>query len=489
MKKLIINIILITFAGWGCFAAAPWGKQPLDSVWRWAGGDNPAWSGPGFDDASWTTVSLPGRIRPSGTGQIFWLRTRWEVPAGAPERLWFLTNTQNIAFDLFVNGRYAGSRGTIAQEYLNTNYRVQSNYADAFLLPPVRQGEDLTIALRVAYRGSAIPVPMYYIGDAAARDFQLKVVNSLNGGLYVVAGAISLLAAGLCFVSFRKEERHNQILGVSLGLISFYMLVNGSPIPVLYWLRGLSRWAITAAIILWPPFFSASLKVFRRRFLLPLCAGLAALLLILLLLASSDDAMLWSLFTTVGAGVMFLSITGSAMIVWEYYRSGDPWGLLPLGSLGFALICVGYDAASYAGEQSGRGTAPVFYLQSVGLLVFLISIVYFLYMKMLRSRDAVLEALHTPVPAAAGPHAAPALAAAAAETALQDEVLAALIIDKNLSPKEVRVIHELLQNKSDKEIATALNLSSRTIQTYLRAIYLKTGVPGRKALVDMMRRV
>ncbi|GHT93231.1 hypothetical protein FACS1894140_6210 [Spirochaetia bacterium] len=59
----------------------------------------------------------------------------------------------------------------------------------------------------------------------------------------------------------------------------------------------------------------------------------------------------------------------------------------------------------------------------------------------------------------------------------------------SLSDREKRAAEELLQGKSNKEIAESLCLSVRTVEAHLRNIYRKTGAPNRSALSALVKRV
>jgi DNA-binding CsgD family transcriptional regulator len=45
-----------------------------------------------------------------------------------------------------------------------------------------------------------------------------------------------------------------------------------------------------------------------------------------------------------------------------------------------------------------------------------------------------------------------------------------------------------LQGKSNKEIATALNIEVNTVQVHLQNVYRKTGAPGRYAIMALVGR-
>jgi DNA-binding CsgD family transcriptional regulator len=55
-----------------------------------------------------------------------------------------------------------------------------------------------------------------------------------------------------------------------------------------------------------------------------------------------------------------------------------------------------------------------------------------------------------------------------------------------LSGRQADVTKTLLLGKSDKEIATLLNIELNTVKTHLKAVYRKTGVRGRYALMALV---
>lgn len=151
-------------------AAGAQGQRYPVKEWKWSSGDDAARALPEFDDSSWQSLSLPGTVKPGKPGTIFWLRTSFEAPAGAPGRLWFLTDKGGVALELYVNGEYAGSRGS-----LPPRFDLRATHAAAILLPSAATngGEKVVLALRCAYKGSSASIPAYSVGDRAAQEFEL----------------------------------------------------------------------------------------------------------------------------------------------------------------------------------------------------------------------------------------------------------------------------------------------------------------------------
>ena len=56
-------------------------------------------------------------------------------------------------------------------------------------------------------------------------------------------------------------------------------------------------------------------------------------------------------------------------------------------------------------------------------------------------------------------------------------------IAQGISPREQQVVFEIVQGKSNKQIAKTLSLSNFTIENHLRRIYQKFGVKSRTELI------
>jgi DNA-binding CsgD family transcriptional regulator len=65
--------------------------------------------------------------------------------------------------------------------------------------------------------------------------------------------------------------------------------------------------------------------------------------------------------------------------------------------------------------------------------------------------------------------------------------LSAAFVEKyDLSKRQIEIIEALLQGKSNKEIAAALNIEVNTVQVHLQNVYRKTGAPGRYAIMALV---
>jgi DNA-binding NarL/FixJ family response regulator len=69
-----------------------------------------------------------------------------------------------------------------------------------------------------------------------------------------------------------------------------------------------------------------------------------------------------------------------------------------------------------------------------------------------------------------------------------EQGLSTAFIEKyEITPRECAVVEAMLQGKTDKEIAAALNIAVNTVQVHLKRIYRKTGTAGRFALSALVR--
>lgn len=122
----------------------------LDDGWRFAPGDNAAWSEPGFVDAGWVAIEVPKAWESEGFrghDGFGWYRRHFTLEAEAAARpLYLLLGEIDDADEVFVNGRRIGGTGTMPPHY-HTAYDVPR----AYWLPPdvLRSGADNVVAVRI----------------------------------------------------------------------------------------------------------------------------------------------------------------------------------------------------------------------------------------------------------------------------------------------------------------------------------------------------
>jgi sigma-B regulation protein RsbU (phosphoserine phosphatase) len=193
---------------------------PLDGLWRFRPGDDPAFARPEFDDSSWAWVhgdrtwEKEGYKNLSGYG---WYRLKLDVPAGTGGPLAIYVPLVRTNFQLFVDGQLVGGC-----EGLQPKPQPTWCHPMTFPMPKVEGATEhqYTIALRVwhwpiwsGYYGGG-PRSALYAGSEALiaehwteQRMQSKV--SFASAIFIaVLDVIGMLAAGALFVLSRRDREY-----------------------------------------------------------------------------------------------------------------------------------------------------------------------------------------------------------------------------------------------------------------------------------------
>jgi hypothetical protein len=151
-----------------------------------------------------------------------------------------------VALELYVDGAYAGCRGRLPR-----TFDLRATHYEAILLPAPRPpmmsgpGKKVTLALRCAYNGSLSSLPVYAIGDQAARNFDLDVGNFWNGRLYGVLAALCVFSASTSCCSSSSSRARRRNLFFALTLLSSLSISPTLGVVVwpfkAAWVRGVAR--------------------------------------------------------------------------------------------------------------------------------------------------------------------------------------------------------------------------------------------------------
>ena len=185
MRKIaLFAAILLLAAGCSRKTAGPRSVEDFNFDWRFALGDSPAWSSPGFDDSEWRQLHLPhdwsieGEFspdNPSGTsggalpGGIGWYRKHFTTPEGAGNG-----KTVSVEFDgvfmnstVYVNGTSVGTR---PYGYSSFSYDITP-----YLNP---EGEDNLMAVRCDNADQ--PNSRWYAGCGIYRNVRLVTTGATH---------------------------------------------------------------------------------------------------------------------------------------------------------------------------------------------------------------------------------------------------------------------------------------------------------------------
>jgi len=337
--------------------------------WKYQVGDSTEMSAVEYDDSSWTAVQLPGRVKPGGSLRVFWLRTRFEIPAEAPDRLWFLTKNDGAVLELFVDGLYCGGRGEMPP-----NYDLRAFRSEAFLLPVdrVRPGSTISLALRCVYKGSAVNMPVFEIGDKKARDFDIKIRNFWNGQLYSILAALCVFLAlySIAKFIFKPSERVELYFAASLGFITLYLLDLGAEFWIFTapWSRAFARASLLISMTFLVPFFTTFFDFLQKRIITYASVAVGVGVTAAYMLVSNDEAACQTVFS-VALLPVFTAIILCGYISLRAAVKGAPeaWPIV-------AAVVLGLAFAVYDSYYSIQGMTPFFWLQGIAFFLLNISV-------------------------------------------------------------------------------------------------------------------
>jgi DNA-binding CsgD family transcriptional regulator len=181
-----------------------------------------------------------------------------------------------------------------------------------------------------------------------------------------------------------------------------------------------------------------------------------------------------------------MTVTQTAMLLWAvfYYllmraMPQEAVDRVPVRFWLFALLAPFIGAAAFFAfykplrTQFEAGFNNFLFCGIFGLVVFALDLcIFYLYIKLItgyHSRLLAGELARTP------PVYTP-----------ENGLSPAFIEKYDLSKRQTEITEALLQGKSNKEIAVALNIEVNTVQVHLQNVYRKTGAPGRYAIMAMV---
>jgi methyl-accepting chemotaxis protein len=351
--------------------------------WRWSSGDDPSWSKAEFDDSGWSAAALGSSLAPGALRSVFWLRahvdsSQLESLASAAESgrgLWFVSDRGGLVYDIYVNGAYAGSRGS-----LEPHYDVRRGITETYQVPLAALSGDtgLVIALRCVYDGKSLQVPTFLLADSFNTRGQIGKRNFWNGGIYTMLGALCLFLGfyfAILFLS-RRSAAENIYFAVSSLLMAAYFyemgasyLPFGSPL-----VRALTRGSLSAALVYLSLFFSTFFH-FKESKAFKLAGSLAGLVILLVFAAFKDDENKLTLLFNLGLLVVLASIVFGLFAAVHAVRRGSHEAIPPLVGIALGCLFVAHDV-----YYQISGIDPFAWLQ--GLAIFSLNAAIFVSLTM-----------------------------------------------------------------------------------------------------------
>jgi sigma-B regulation protein RsbU (phosphoserine phosphatase) len=122
---------------------------PLDGLWRFHTGDDPAWADPNFDDTQWSLLRSDAGWSSQGYknyGGMAWYRFQVIVPAGL-DRISLYLPRLHTCYQVYADGSLIGTYGKMPPN--KTAYAGGGDYQVYPLPAGKRSGRKIEIAIRV----------------------------------------------------------------------------------------------------------------------------------------------------------------------------------------------------------------------------------------------------------------------------------------------------------------------------------------------------
>ncbi len=184
----------------------------LAGVWKFHPGDDLAWAKPGFDDAAWDNVKVPGILQTQGYpgfDGIGWYRVTLRLPAARGD-LALSLGPVLVGYEIYANGRRIGS---VPDDFRRG---VARSLAHTWVIPPdLLKSSTFVIALRIQGdpAGSGFPpnAPVYigaHVGAEAIsnEDNLVYLVRGLPWYLYPLAFVFVPLMLALYWNQRDRDE-------------------------------------------------------------------------------------------------------------------------------------------------------------------------------------------------------------------------------------------------------------------------------------------
>ena len=350
--------------------------------WVWFDGDEASYSSPDFDDSAWSRIDLPGALPPGKPGRIFWLRTKVRLGTQvSASDIWFLSGKAGAAFDLFADGVYIGSRGSLPPEYA-----LRSTHASVIHIPSsALKGGEFVLAIRASYFGSNPSLPAFSLGNAADAAYELGPVNFWNGRLFLILAALSAFLAAYSIEQFllRRTDRVNLYYALMLIFIALYFYELGAEDPLFTgaWFRAFARAGLILSMSFLIPFMSTffGYSAKRRLLLFPLFTGLV--FTGFFMANAADDSVLSVIFTLSLLPVTICIVFGLVIAV-RALKQGSREALIVVIGISLGLALSAHDVVYQV-----RGAEPFAWLQGIAFFALNITIFFALSLRQTRLKS------------------------------------------------------------------------------------------------------
>lgn len=227
MKRRIPAGVLLT-------AIVAFSQEPLSlDRWKAKAGDDHRWAAPDYDDGEWAPVGSPHmrEVEEAPANGIRWYRTTVDWAVADPHPLAIGMPPLEDAYEVYVNGQFAGRSGAIEPR----RERRLPRHA-VFRLPPAASSGRLVIAVRRWFSASTVRLSATLFGGQSLLRHPPRIglaaiieieeeMDGLRGEQSVAAarfwgGILLLAAAGVALVLYRGAGRRTEYLWLALALLA-----------------------------------------------------------------------------------------------------------------------------------------------------------------------------------------------------------------------------------------------------------------------------
>lgn len=220
----IICIIAVIFTASSCFSAKeqyPDSRIYLNGLWKISCDDNRLYSGYGYNDSGWDSITLPGSLVPYAerkTGKnsgIVWLRKSFKIPQKNISDMGITFERIANADETYLNGVRIGNTGKFPPREFSMWNHPRQYFIPGNLL---RQDGENTIAVRISYNITGGVTDNIFLSNYEQWDNEKAGIRfALVTQMYlVISGGIIFLFIFMLFYIFRRQD---EFLYYSLQMI------------------------------------------------------------------------------------------------------------------------------------------------------------------------------------------------------------------------------------------------------------------------------
>ncbi len=221
MRKIFFLCLIISVFSVGLVSAKDL-MEPVNSSWKLCYGDDIGWAVlPLSSVSSWENIRLPSPVSVGGRSDMFWLKSRIEIPDSLKNQQFYLELGRcTAALEIYVNGVLMGHHGTIEPKF-NVSHVANTL---VYIPPAFIKNGAIEVSIRCKAASSHGTFEQFYLVDKARYYKTFLFQGFFNTTVYFMMAAVCLFL-GLYFV-FQyisdKSEKASRSFSITLFTIAIY---------------------------------------------------------------------------------------------------------------------------------------------------------------------------------------------------------------------------------------------------------------------------